>query len=64
MKDRHGADIPWQKIAGLGNILRHTYQHSNLRILWAVYTDDLDSLDAAIDAMLAEAPTPPAPPNS
>lgn len=56
MKDQHGADIPWQKISGLGNVLRHAYQRSNLRILWAVYTDDLGSLEAAIDIMLAELP--------
>ena len=62
MKERHGAAIPWQKIAGLGSVLRHAYQHSNLRILWAVYTDDLDALEGAIEAMLAA--TPPAPSRS
>ena len=58
MKERHGAAIPWQKIAGLGSVLRHAYQHSNLR----VYTDDLDALEGAIEAMLAA--TPPAPSRS
>ena len=48
-----GGNVPWPKIAGVGNILRHTYDRVELSILWTVYENDLDPLEAAIDAMLA-----------
>ena len=49
---------------GLGNLLRHVYHHASVPILWAIYTNDLDPLEAAIDAMLAAhaSPRPPATP--
>ena len=45
--------IPWRQVADLGNRLRHVYRHVNPQALWAIYEDDLDPLEAAIDAMLA-----------
>jgi len=51
-----GADIPWNKIANLGNVLRHAYDTVDLSVLWAVYADDLDPLERAVDAMLAAHP--------
>jgi uncharacterized protein with HEPN domain len=38
----------------LGNLLRHSYQHSNTVVLWSIYTDDLGPLEKAVNAMLAE----------
>ncbi len=45
--------IPWRQVADLGNRLRHVYRDVNPRALWAIYEDDLDPREAAIDAMLA-----------
>jgi uncharacterized protein with HEPN domain len=47
-----GSNVPWSKIAGVGNILRHAYDRVELGVLWAVYENDLDPLEAAIDAMI------------
>lgn len=47
-----GPTIPWQQIAGIGNILRHEYRHVSFEKLWDIYVGDLDPLEAAIDAML------------
>lgn len=60
LKAAHGQAVPWQQVADIGNILRHVYQHTSLKALWSIYTDDLDTLEAAVDAMMAA--TPPAPP--
>jgi len=52
MKSAH-AEVPWHKIHGLGNILRHEYRRIDPAILWSVVTDYLDDLDKAAAAMLA-----------
>ena len=61
LKASHGATISWQHVAALGNVLRHAYHRSNVPTLWSIYEDDLDTLEAAVDAMLAALPSPPAP---
>jgi uncharacterized protein with HEPN domain len=45
--------IPWRRIADIGNRLRHAYDTLQGDILWSIYENDLDPLEAAIDAMLA-----------
>jgi uncharacterized protein with HEPN domain len=40
MKARHPA-IPWSKVAGIGNVLRHGYEHVAYDVLWRVVQDDL-----------------------
>ena len=45
-------EVPWQKIHGLGNMLRHEYRRIDPDILWSVVTDHLDELDAAAAALL------------
>jgi uncharacterized protein with HEPN domain len=52
-KGESGAAVPWRDIANFGNVLRHAYDHVEVGILWSICTDDLDPLEAAIDAMLA-----------
>ena len=52
MKAAH-AEVPWHKIHGLGNILRHEYRRIDPAILWSVVTDYLDVLDKATAAMFA-----------
>lgn len=49
---REYAAIPWRQVADLGNHLRHAYHRSDAEALWSIYEDDLDPLEAAIDAML------------
>ena len=48
-----GGDIPWHQVADLGNVIRHGYHHREAPILWSIYLNDLDPLEAAIDRMLA-----------
>lgn len=48
-------EILWRRIADIGNVMRHAYSAVDLSILWGIYERDLDSLEAAVDAMLAAA---------
>lgn len=43
--------IAWSDIAGLGNRLRHGYDHIRLDVLWAVYIYELDPLEHAVRAI-------------
>jgi uncharacterized protein with HEPN domain len=54
LKTRH-PEIPWPKIAGIGNILRHEYERIAPDILWKLVHDDLTPLDAASREELATA---------
>jgi uncharacterized protein with HEPN domain len=54
LKSRH-ADTPWQKVAGIGNILRHDYQDVIPDALWKVAADDLPVLVEACRSELARA---------
>ena len=62
LREQYGQQIPWQQVADIGNLVRHVYHRTSTRALWDIYQNDLDPLEAAIDAMLAA--TPPAPRNS
>jgi uncharacterized protein with HEPN domain len=53
LKDRHPA-IPWQKIAGIGNVQRHDYDVVNDATLWHAATVDLLPLKTAVAALLRE----------
>jgi uncharacterized protein with HEPN domain len=44
LKARH-PDIPWPKVAGVGNVLRHDYEHVEHDVLWRVVHDDLPQLE-------------------
>lgn len=44
--------IPWSRIKGLGNQLRHAYHKLDHEILWSVYEDELDVLQVALERML------------
>ena len=46
--------VPWQKIHGLGNMLRHEYRRIDPSIIWSVITEQLDGLDDAVAAMLKD----------
>jgi uncharacterized protein with HEPN domain len=47
-------EVPWQKIHGLGNMLRHEYRRIDPDVLWSVVTDHLDELDNAAAALLEQ----------
>ena len=46
LKQRHPA-IPWRKVAGIGNILRHEYQRTSYDVLWHVVRHELPPLARA-----------------
>ena len=46
--------VPWQKIAGIGNVLRHEYRSISVGIIWETATGSLAELKAAVVAMKGE----------
>jgi len=54
MKARH-ADIPWRKVAGIGNVLRHEYADVAPDVLWHVVQDNLPPLETACRSELGDA---------
>ncbi len=52
------AAVPWQQIAGIGNVLRHEYQRVEDRLVWNVIGEHLDSVEAAIRSALAASTDP------
>jgi uncharacterized protein with HEPN domain len=54
MKTRH-PEIPWPKVAGIGNILRHEYQDVAHDVLWHVVYDNLPPLKTVCLGELAAA---------
>ena len=51
LKARYPA-IPWQKIAAVGNVLRHEYRQVSAPLLWEIVQDHLTPLDEACRAEL------------
>jgi uncharacterized protein with HEPN domain len=52
MKNRY-PEIPWQKVAGVGNVLRHDYENIAQDVLWHVVRDDLPLLETVCRKELA-----------
>jgi uncharacterized protein with HEPN domain len=44
LKNRH-PEIPWRKVAGVGNILRHDYGRIAPPVMWTLARDNLPSLE-------------------
>lgn len=44
MKARH-PEIPWAKVAGIGNVLRHEYGSVSAPIMWQLVREHLPPLD-------------------
>jgi uncharacterized protein with HEPN domain len=42
------ADIPWQRVSAIGNVLRHEYDSLADKVLWGVMIDELPVLKAAL----------------
>jgi len=55
MKARH-PEIPWPKVAAIGNVLRHEYEQVAHDVLWHVVRDDLPQLEKACREELAREP--------
>ncbi len=49
---RHHSDIPWRKVAGLGNIFRHEYDAVSTPLVWEIVREHLPPLKRAITAMI------------
>jgi len=45
----HEAAIPWQAIAGIGNVLRHDYHETYPTVLWDTCKKDLEPLKQAVE---------------
>jgi uncharacterized protein with HEPN domain len=65
LKARH-PNIPWRKVAGIGNVLRHNYERVAHDVLWRVVQDDLSPLELVCRQELAlaqadrtDSPPPP-----
>ena len=54
LKARH-PEIPWPRVAGIGNVLRHEYEHVAHDVLWRVVRDDLPPLEQICREELARA---------
>jgi uncharacterized protein with HEPN domain len=46
-------EIPWPRVRGIGNVLRHEYQGLSDPIVWRVVVDELPRLKLAIQAIAA-----------
>jgi uncharacterized protein with HEPN domain len=44
MKARH-PEIPWRKVAGIGNVLRHYYESISTPVIWKLVQADLPALE-------------------
>jgi uncharacterized protein with HEPN domain len=45
--------IPWQKVAGIGNVLRHDYERVAAPVLWKLVQADLPTLEKVCRSELA-----------
>jgi uncharacterized protein with HEPN domain len=56
LKARH-PEIPWPKVAGIGNVLRHGYELVAPDVIWKLVQVDLPILENACREELAAEPT-------
>lgn len=54
MKNRR-LEIPWRKVAGIGNVIRHDYERIAPDVLWKLTQDDLPLLECVCREELAAA---------
>ena len=47
--------LPWRDIRGIGNWLRHQYDHVDVDSIWRTVTDDLPPLESAVTRALQNA---------
>jgi len=56
LKTRH-PEIPWPKVAAIGNVLRHDYESISAPVMWKLVREDLPHLDRACRQELARTRT-------
>jgi uncharacterized protein with HEPN domain len=44
-------EIPWARVQGIGNVIRHKYSGLSDRIIWNVVLDELPRLKIAVEAI-------------
>jgi uncharacterized protein with HEPN domain len=54
LKDRNRG-VPWRKVAGIGNVIRHEYERVAPDVLWKLVREDLPSLEEICRAELVAA---------
>jgi uncharacterized protein with HEPN domain len=54
LKGRH-PEIPWTKVAAIGNVLRHSYENVSAPIMWKLAQVDLAILQEICQAELTRA---------
>lgn len=54
LKARH-PEIPWRKVAGIGNVLRHNYETIAAPVMWALVRDELPRIELVCRESLAAA---------
>ncbi|HVZ68665.1 MAG TPA: HepT-like ribonuclease domain-containing protein [Rhizomicrobium sp.] len=52
-------EVPWRKVADMGNWLRHAYEKTEDKILWETIEQGLPALDAAVRRLLIRHNSPP-----
>jgi uncharacterized protein with HEPN domain len=52
LKARH-PEIPWAKVAGIGNVLRHDYESISAPVMWKLVQEDLSPLETVCREELA-----------
>jgi uncharacterized protein with HEPN domain len=52
LKLRH-PEIPWRKVAGVGNVLRHDYGDIAAAVLWGIVAEQLPALEIVCRVELA-----------
>ena len=52
-KSRH-PQIPWRRVADIGNRLRHAYHDTDSALLWQIATTDLGELKRSVQSMQDE----------
>lgn len=52
IRSRH-PEIPWPKVAGIGNVLRHNYESVAPPVMWTLVRDDLPTLEKVCSEELA-----------
>jgi uncharacterized protein with HEPN domain len=57
LKNRH-PEIPWRKVARIGNVLRHAYGSVAPPLMWTLVRDDLPLLERMFRAELAATQRP------
>ena len=52
----HAPEIPWKKIKGIGNVLRHESQDIADDIIWEVLVEMMEPLKSAVDRIKLHMP--------